>query len=276
MTRTTIYRRRGFTLVELLTAIAIIAILISMVFLGIKHISGRARDDQTHGSMELAKSLMSDYLQAGGNSRIDEFYEPWNTAHTARLLTYFTPGDKPPHQVKAPFNMREGQSNRFGPEAMATHRFLRAAATIPDCAKILTNLPAAAKVYPEYTSGMTYIFGDELTKDGKFYRLTGNTTTTTAPPSSPWTQAPNITPLIMDGEKNIILVIPGDGFAVNKFGGTRNPGTGQLTPLNFRVTSVRPVDPTTDTTTVGKPFFASGGPDGDYQTGEDNAYSFDK
>jgi len=153
-------------------------------------------------------------------------------------------------------------------------RFLRAAATIPDCAKILTNLPAAAKVYPEYTSGMTYIFGDELTKDGRFYRLTGNATTTAAPPSSPWTQAPNITPLIMDGEKNIILVIPGEGMTLSKLG-ERDKTTGALPPSDTRITSVRPV-PLSDVTTVGKPFFVGAGGDGEYQLGGDNVYSFDK
>src|SRR5687768_9736863 len=44
---TTTPRRGGFTLVELLTAIGIIAVLVALLLLGIRHVSARAKTDKT-------------------------------------------------------------------------------------------------------------------------------------------------------------------------------------------------------------------------------------
>jgi prepilin-type N-terminal cleavage/methylation domain-containing protein len=52
-------RRRGFTLVEILVAVTVIAILVGMAFLGFKFVGNSTRSKQTAVTMEQLKSMLS-------------------------------------------------------------------------------------------------------------------------------------------------------------------------------------------------------------------------
>jgi prepilin-type N-terminal cleavage/methylation domain-containing protein len=126
----------------------------------------------------------------------------------------------------------------------------------------------------------------------------------TQPPTAPakntnWLQDPNPTPLILDAWGNPIIFVPASGL-INVFTGkgtsdTAVRGNPQLSPsapsgvnrILLPVTSPEGEnDPTYSTTPyktrmigeypTGRPFFVSGGPDGDISTGDDNVYSFEK
>lgn len=62
-------------------------------------------------------------------------------------------------------------------------------------------------------------------------------------------------PIFLDGYDNPIIIVPSGGLA-----GVSLNGVAQATPI---------------TSPDGKPFFASAGPDGNFQTGDDNVYSFE-
>lgn len=262
-------KRRGFTLVELLTVIGVIAVLIGLAFLAYRHVSERARADQGVVSMGLAKNLLSTYVEGGG--RIDPV--------TLYGAGYFPPGQRPPYKVYAPVDTKEGGANRFGREVIATQRIMRACATNAECNRLLRDAPDSLKLYVEYRPGTTYLSGDEVVHERKFYRVTNAATASSAPPAAPWRETPTATPVLLDGHGNILLFVPGDGLAGVTIDGV----------ADYRVVSTYPPIPKVMTDAwkgsrggapadpdalVGKPYFVSAGPDGRYEEGTDNAYSF--
>lgn len=80
-------------------------------------------------------------------------------------------------------------------------------------------------------------------------------------------------PLILDAWGNPIIFVGSGGLSGVRFEAQR--GTAAEGPKR-RVTSVGILDPTPPTVPqTARPFFASAGPDGDIETGDDNMYSFE-
>ena len=67
---TTIARRAGFTLVELLVVMGIILVLITIVTLGIRHTSSMAARHQTQATMKLCGDLLAQYKAVNGYKNI--------------------------------------------------------------------------------------------------------------------------------------------------------------------------------------------------------------
>lgn len=70
------HKRRGFTLVEIMTAVAIIAILAGMLFLGAKHISASARAKKTLVLLKNLENMLTEFESRGG--RMDNLTGQYN------------------------------------------------------------------------------------------------------------------------------------------------------------------------------------------------------
>jgi hypothetical protein len=87
-------------------------------------------------------------------------------------------------------------------------------------------------------------------------------------------------PLLLDAWQNPIIFVPASGLRVRKLGAGKTLVPADKTQT-FIVTSPEgktALDTSSGlpyTTQVGRPFFASAGPDGDFATGDDNIYSFE-
>src|SRR5687767_3798728 len=67
--------QRGFTLVEVLTAVAIIAGLVAIFFLGFKYVQRRAKADQTKVTLQSLRGMLTDYKVGGASmQRLDDLY----------------------------------------------------------------------------------------------------------------------------------------------------------------------------------------------------------
>src|SRR5437868_3159608 len=67
--------RRGFTLVEILTAVAVIAILIGLLFLGAKVVGASARVNKTKVTLKMLQNMYTEFEQRGGKMQmINENY----------------------------------------------------------------------------------------------------------------------------------------------------------------------------------------------------------
>src|SRR5258706_2155174 len=57
--------RRGFTMIEILVVIGIIAALAAMLFLGFKHVSKSGRENQTHVALQNLRGMLTEYETGG-------------------------------------------------------------------------------------------------------------------------------------------------------------------------------------------------------------------
>jgi hypothetical protein len=86
-------------------------------------------------------------------------------------------------------------------------------------------------------------------------------------------------PVLLDGWGNPIIFVPASGLHVRLLNGVGNYNSGSISQDYIIVSpegavinqgSAAPI-----VTKLGRPFFASAGPDGDFTKGDDNIYSFE-
>src|SRR4051812_27469565 len=63
--------RRGFSLIEILVVVGILAVLISLAVIGFKVVGGAAKDKVTLTGLENAKSLLADFETTGDKDLFD-------------------------------------------------------------------------------------------------------------------------------------------------------------------------------------------------------------
>ncbi len=115
--------RRGFTLVEILTAVAILAILISLTIIGLRHIAGGAKQRSTEVALKTLKSMMTEY-QVNGN---DPFF--FDSGYTSA-------------QVAAPAgSLQPGTPGYTSPAVTMTRQVLARLRAVTSIKKMLDDLP---------------------------------------------------------------------------------------------------------------------------------------
>lgn len=93
-------------------------------------------------------------------------------------------------------------------------------------------------------------------------------------------KAQNPAPLLVDGWNNPIIFVPATGLRVRLLNGQKTFDSADATQ-NYIVISPEGEVANNNSATAavlraGRPFFASAGPDGDFTSGDDNIYSFEK
>jgi prepilin-type N-terminal cleavage/methylation domain-containing protein len=101
-------KRRGFSLIEILLVVAVVAGLAAMLFLGFNHVSQRAKWDATRVTMQTLRAMVTEYETSGGSiDKIERLYD-----------STVTPGPAPdfrpvPPEFPADFQIRAPPRNRW-------------------------------------------------------------------------------------------------------------------------------------------------------------------
>jgi prepilin-type N-terminal cleavage/methylation domain-containing protein len=127
--------RRGFTMIEILVAIGIIATLTALLFLGFKYVSKSSRDNQTHVVLQNLRGMLTEYTTSGGSiDKLEDGYrEPPNPA-TSDFPATLT--------IKAPSgSVAEDMPTRNAPAINQTRIVMNRILAVPSNQKILDSLP---------------------------------------------------------------------------------------------------------------------------------------
>ncbi len=156
---------------------------------------------------------------------------------------------------------------------------------IPDAQGVSSLAGVLKEDFADGTSTLVYPQGIHVTDGkGKFYKATSSSLAASPDPgqaNAPWydeTATPQAAPLLLDGWGNPIIFVPATGLHVKLLNGKSSYGANDPTQNYIwispegHVTGNGTANPVVDK--IGKPFWASAGPDGDFTKGDDNIYSF--
>lgn len=252
--------RRAFTLIELMVVMVIIVILAGLVVIGISSIIDSTRDDSTETRLEMLKGFMAAYAnsenaRAGGqgNTRAaslpsalqaipgagNDYYSTFDGYSDADPNNVVDVSARPRQPLRAPARFND-ETLSADQSAARTQAVLRRLLSVPANQSAYNALPEDAKTRALPTAGSILSHSDAAAE------------VSTLDPA-----------LVVDGHGNVIIFVPQEGLTDVAFtDGTR---------LDFDTS-----DPTQSHRLVaadGGAFWASGGPDGNLQTADDNVYS---
>jgi prepilin-type N-terminal cleavage/methylation domain-containing protein len=117
--------RRGFTLIEILTAVAIIAALIAMFFIGFRYVKQRAQQDQTKVAVQTLRNMLTEFeVQGAAMRKLDDIYA----------------GLDP---LPAPGMVTENSTDRTGEAVKRTRLVMKRLLAIPANRKLLAEMPGS-------------------------------------------------------------------------------------------------------------------------------------
>jgi prepilin-type N-terminal cleavage/methylation domain-containing protein len=233
---------RGFTLLEILVAVAIIAILLTMAYVGMRSVGTGAKIKQTQIILGNSRALMSDFLDA-------------------------TKGTKRPQPAEWDYNDKDGAAVHVG-TALITSNGLNFW-TRPDFVdangdnvrqegESIVPLKAPGSVEPGSPAYSDYQLGNTRIALKIMSRLPSVNKMLSDLPADSREKASGDFPLLLDGWGHPLLFVPGGGLmGVERAGTTANTVANPLKSPDER------------------PFWASAGADGDFSKGDDNLYSFE-
>jgi prepilin-type N-terminal cleavage/methylation domain-containing protein len=348
MPRQIVPKHRGFTVLEITVAVAIIAILSALLVYGISHLTASAKANQTKIMLQNNRGMLQEFDTAAGLSRSVNFW-PWIDLETGNVyIAFANPGYLPTLPFPNPTlwsssvvykstvngntiypagplcapigpmtNDAAGFQNRNGSYAVLyTQLAMRMIGGVSAAKPMLAAIPSGSTMVPVWISGAPYAPGNVVKSpvDNSYYRcITLATAVWTGTMMQPnfgssystdpsgdltnWAKlGPNETPdpVLLDAWGNPILMAPAAGLinvwtnctnsaallnqSPPQWGGSVTPTT-QLQAWAYPVPSSEAPGQTYFQKPIvapdNKPFFYSAGPDGLYNAGDDNIYSFD-
>jgi type II secretory pathway pseudopilin PulG len=250
------------TLIEILVVVGVIAILASIAVFGFRALARNANRNKTKVVLKNAASMLAEYDAATGlkqqppymydtaGTKVTTNFDVWHDANPATPVIDALP--VPPGSVDADDYQQgaAGKNSRLeSPGVMNAAVVLREIGRVPNVKKILTQVPQ-----------------DSLLE------------TWTNPKSGgikdPVKSEPSATVLI-DAWGNPIIYVPASGLADVKLGDAGVKYVIRSDKVYTRGDFDAAVNATPPRLPTGRPFFASAGPDGSFENGDDNVYSFE-
>jgi len=260
--------RAGFTIVEIMTVVAIILILVGMATIAYKTLDNPSSGNSTKVTLQNLLGQLAEYEATAGlrNQPVNMFrrgsvgtksFNIWQEQQDILGPTGTDNGD-----------VSTGGTARYGWGAIGnTQRVYQILQRVPANKSSIGRLPS------KQVQG---IADEDKAKPGLLFPTTGPDSTRRLDP-----------PLILDAWNNPIIFVGSRGLAGVDLGKKPVRDTGgnvrdYTKPADFeqpgqQVTSVgvfAPLGTTAPTPAGARPFFASAGPDGNFRTGDDNVYSF--
>lgn len=245
---------RGFTLVELLVVLGLIAVLIGLAITGFRTMENTSKTRQTKLMMGNIASMFAEYDAATGLKRQPAYmYNTSGAQYTAAGRNIWTDADP----VLADFQAMAAPTGLMesGEPSRTTSQAVQNTAVVM---KEVLSMPGAKKL-------ITQLGSDALMKTA----------------SEPIPGETNAT-IPLDGWGNPIIFVPAAGLRGVYIGATgpTDPNAAAGNPFVVRSNKVYSgTDPAVNNPAVlppdARPFFASAGKDGKFETGDDNVYSFE-
>lgn len=227
--------RSAFSLLELLVVIGILLVLIGLAVIGFKTVGSASKGKLTRNQLENCKSMLGEFTLT---NQVQDLLPLLPVANNHWVVPSPTPAttDITTVTVPAPAPTSTNETNL----KEDTARVIARLESVP------ANRQSLEKMPPDHISGVTY----------NTLAVTGGTlpASTTA------------VPVLLDGNGNPIYFIPGGGMTGVNLGYKGSGDHGSAASYDQPNMTVRSPDR--------RPFWASGGPDGDLTTGDDNVYSF--
>lgn len=246
--------QRGFTLVELLVVLGLIAVLIGLAITGFRTMENTSKTRQTKLMMGNITSMFAEYDAATGLKRQPAYmYDTGGAQSTAAGRNIWTDADPVLADFQAlvapPGLMESGEPSRTTSQAVQnTAVVMKEVLSMPGAKKLITQL------------GSDALMNTALTMEP----VTGETNAT----------------IPLDGWGNPIIFVPAAGLRNVYLAGDLPTDTPAKPTFVVRSNKVyQGLDPAVNNPAVlppdARPFFASAGKDGKFETGDDNVYSFE-
>jgi prepilin-type N-terminal cleavage/methylation domain-containing protein len=257
--------RRAFTLIEVLTVIAIILILMGLFFGGWKKWSATQARQLTVSRLEMLNGLLAEMEEEGHNQFQAQWFIPSTVyldasqfGNISRTDLNSQPSTPTPDIVMSTVSPAPGGSAYCSFPNVLSYMATGAAPTTTSLVDLYSGTTPYTPQYGIMTKLMTL---PDAAKE--IAGLPSSAVISTAGPTSAGLSPTSNAVVVLDGWGNPILFVPAGGL-INVYTNTNTaswPG-----PSTF-ASPIRSPD--------GRPFWVSAGPDGDLMRGDDNIYSFD-
>lgn len=247
-------RKTAFTTIELLVVIGILVILAGMAFVGYKVVGTGGKTRSTKAALESARAMTAEIDAAGGMSNVKSIYtaSPFGTSKIAfPPLSSGTPFPLPPPSdaggtVISIDAYSSTHTIRYtDPAIVMTQQVMGRLLSSPVNRTIIAQLPGERLL--KWQGGTTTPPTGGITFD----------TTTKQPTPS----------MLLDAWGNPMIFVPPSGLGPISVGGNNNQVQTSV--------GVRSAAGYTTFSPGATGFWASAGPDGRFDTGDDNVYSFE-
>ena len=255
-------RRGGFTLVELLVVIGIIAVLTAIVAVGIFSLLPSASDRASGTRLEALQTMYIDWA-VDESATVGQGSQAGERPLPSAVQSAWGGAEQPPSAIEDATGVYAGTSQNHQVAAFwaqRTQEMIKRMNLIPANRELWDALPASAKtqnmgyaatITARFRTGPTG-FNTGTIAPALVFNDTANNTSATLEP-----------PMLLDGHGHLIFWVPPTGLQgmILESDPSWNDGSAGLNQGG----RLLPVD--------GKGFFISPGADGNYQTHDDNVYS---